>query len=55
MIAINKISCDLKMQRFKMPNAPYSNRQPAFFFLYSNHLIGGIWSGLIVKSLSLKS
>ena len=26
MIAINKINYNLKMKRFKMPNAPYSNR-----------------------------
>jgi len=25
-IAINKISSSLKTKRFKMPNAPYSNR-----------------------------
>jgi len=26
MIAINKTSSSLKIKRFKMPNAPYSNR-----------------------------
>ena len=25
-LALNKISCNLKMKRFKMPNAAYSNR-----------------------------
>jgi len=30
LLAINKISRNLKMKRFKMPNAPYSNRCGAF-------------------------
>jgi hypothetical protein len=29
-LAINKISCSLKMKRFNMPNAPYSNRWRTF-------------------------
>jgi len=49
-LAINKISSNLKIMRFKMPNAAYSNRCGALKITHMNRMITLIFFGLILMS-----